>query len=737
MIRDEVANVGDVTSFVGRRSETTEITRLFDRARSVTLTGPGGVGKTRLALRIAATLDQRFPDGVVIIELAELRDAALLEDVLIEALGLHRRSTESAMNVLVEHLRARKILLVFDNCEHLAAGCAALFAVLLNRCTTLTLLATSRQALSVRGEHVYPVPPLQPTDAHRLFTDRAAAVVPGFTESGDDVAQVCERLDGLPLAIELAAARIKALTPAQLRDRLTMSMLTDHVADTTPRHRTLRDTIEWSFRLCAPSEQNLWALSTVFHGSFDLEAAEYVCGSAAGGPVLDLIEGLLDKSVLVRGDSNGIVRYRMLETLREYGREKLIGSGEESTALRRHRDWFDRLSAQADAEAVSPRQREWYGRLRDEHANIREAIAWSLTVPGEAGVAVRMAARSEEYWVMRGSLGEARDRLRRACAAARAEDVDGAAIAFALRTEAMFAIWQSDLVAARELLTEARALAGTDEILGAQIGHTEGFLELLLMNVDGAATLISDAVATFDRHARLPEPHLLFLDGVIKSYSSGLATARAAVQRNLDVCTGARAEFSLIGALFGQALVEVQFGDVEVALRAATTGLRMAEGFRFERVAMAAYLVEALAWIAHQQGDLTRAATVFGIAATGWQDLGASPDIAVNFIHQHRRDTTRKALGSKRFDELWLRGKDMSIAEAWKFMLEPRDEPGPLTRRENEIAALVAQGKSNRDIAAELVVSVRTVDTHIQHILDKLAAKSRVQIANWMNETRT
>ncbi|MFD3592367.1 LuxR C-terminal-related transcriptional regulator [Nocardia sp. NPDC058640] len=731
-MRDKVADVGDVTSFVGRSSETAQITRLLDRARLVTLTGPGGVGKTRLALRIAATLDQRFPDGVIPIELAELRDAELLDEVLIESLGLHRRSLESATNLLVEHLRERKILLVFDNCEHLAHGCAELLSTLLSRCATLTVLATSRQALSVRGEHVYPVPPLGPSDAHRLFTDRATAVVPGFAESGDDVAQVCERLDGLPLAIELAAARIKALTPAQLRDRLTMSMLTDRVADTTQRHRTLRDTIEWSFRLCSPSEQKLWALSTVFHGSFDLEAAEYVWG----GPVLDLIEGLLDKSVLVRGDSHGIVRYRMLETLREYGREMLVGSGEEATVLRRHRDWFDQLTLSADTEALGQNQRQWYGRLRDEHANIREAIAWSLTVPGEAGVAVRMASRFEEYWVLRGALGEARDRLRRAGAAARAEHVDGPTIAFALRTEAMFAIWQADLDAARQLLIQARALAGDDEILGAQIGHAQGFLELLSLNVDGAATLISDAVATFDRHARTPEPHLLFLDGVTKSFSSDLDTARAAVQRNLDVCTHACAEFSLIGALFGQALVEVQFGDVEVASRAATTGLRLADGFGFERVAMAAYLIEALAWITHRQGDLPRAATIFGIAAGGWQDLGASPDIAVTFIHQSHRDATRKTLGSKRFDELWQRGKKMSIDHAWKYMLEPRDEPGPLTRRENEIAALVAQGKSNRDIATELVVSVRTIDTHIQHILDKLAAKSRVQIANWMNEAQ-
>uniref|UniRef100_UPI002AD1F18E ATP-binding protein n=1 Tax=Frankia sp. Cas3 TaxID=3073926 RepID=UPI002AD1F18E len=350
--------VPDLTSFVGRRRELSEARRLLSVSRLLTLTGPGGVGKTRLAFRLTGERWRAFPDGVWAVELAELDDPELLAYTVIRALGLLDRSNRSVQATLVDHLASRHLLLVLDNCEHLVNSCAQLADAMLRSCPDLRILATSRQPLGVAGEQVLVVPPLSVPnvdqrlsgeglthyDAVRLFVDRAVAVRSGFalTEgNGAAVAGLCQRLDGVPLAIELAAAWLSVMSPAQVLERLGDQIrLLVHGSRSAPkRQRTLRALIEWSFSLCSTEEQRVWADLSVCVGGFDLHAAEEICasGTVTSGDVANLVRGLVNKSVLVTEEYEGAVRYRMLETVRQYGRDRLQESGRMVAVLERHR----------------------------------------------------------------------------------------------------------------------------------------------------------------------------------------------------------------------------------------------------------------------------------------------------------------------------------------------------------------------------------------------------------------
>ncbi|MGY5124225.1 ATP-binding protein [Streptomyces nigrescens] len=340
----------EVTSFVGRRWEVSEARRLLARTRLLTLTGAGGLGKTRLALRVAAEVRRSFPEGAWVVDLAPLTDGALLAQTVLTALGIDHDLARPMLPVLSDHLADKRLLLVLDNCEHLLDSCAELTRSLLAAAPHLQVLATSRQALGVDGEHLLTVRPLSAPDpnrppaaaltqyeAVRLFIDRAAAVVPGFTvgdDQGAAVAGICHRLDGIPLAIELAAARLRVLSPQQILERLhdRFALLSRGSSAEPARQQTLRAAIDGSFELCTPSERRLWAYLSVFRGGFDLEAAEEVCtdDGLSQGEILDVVTGLVDKSILIREDHRDHVRLRMLETIRHYGRSLLDqGAGSE------------------------------------------------------------------------------------------------------------------------------------------------------------------------------------------------------------------------------------------------------------------------------------------------------------------------------------------------------------------------------------------------------------------------
>jgi non-specific serine/threonine protein kinase len=490
----------ELSSFVGRRQEIAEVRRLLSASRLVTLTGAGGVGKTRLAQRVAAQVRRAFADGTWFVDLAELRgsepsargpqDPQLVADQVTATLGLRGPSTRPPMRILGEYLEPRRLLLVIDNCEHLVDPVAILADTVLRRCPQVKILATSREHLAITGEVLFMVPPLRTPDPGRreaiarlsryesvaLFTARAAAALPGFRladHNRDHVTAICRQLEGLPLAIELAAARLRALTIGQIQDMLTdrFLLLSPGSRAALDRQQTLQACLDWSFALCTKPERTLWARLSVFTGGFELDAVEGICGDneLPADDALDLISSLIDKSILFRDDHGSVARYRMLEAIREYGQRKLRVCGDDTDLGRRHRDWHAQLLACAHAEWISPRQLYWLTRIAREHANVRAAVEFCITQPGEADTALRMAVSLPAlYWATDGLLSESRAWLDCALAHDGSRNTDRL---LALTVGTALAALQADHATASVKVQQARELA---EELGDPTSHAMG-----------------------------------------------------------------------------------------------------------------------------------------------------------------------------------------------------------------------------------------------------------------------
>jgi non-specific serine/threonine protein kinase len=417
-----------LTSFVGREVELAEVTRLLGTTRLLTLTGSGGCGKSRLALRVATDLVNAYVDGVWLVELASLNDPQLIAQAVGGALGAPESPSEPMAAVLRRFLKAKQLLLVLDNCEHLLAGCAALADELLRACPKLTILATSREPLRVGGEITWrvpslPVPPAEielahaqvaASDAVRLFVERASAVQPGFVLTAENdaaIAQICRRLDGIPLAIELAAGRVRLFTPGNIVARLDerFRLLVGGSRVGLPRYQTLRASIAWSHDLLAEPERVLFRRLAVFAGSFSLEAAEAVCGEGLGD-VPDLLSRLVNRSLVQADHSHGDIRYRLLETLREYAREQLVVRGEAESTECRHAETYLALAEAAEPELQRRDQANWLDRLDLEQNNLRAAQNW-LGAHDRDVDALRLAVALGRFWVVRGYYSEGRSRL--------------------------------------------------------------------------------------------------------------------------------------------------------------------------------------------------------------------------------------------------------------------------------------------------------------------------------------
>lgn len=751
----------ELTSFVGRRRELTEARRLLSVSRLVTLTGIGGVGKTRLALRVADDARRAIADGVWLVELGELHDPDLVADTVAAALGLREQPGLPPLALLTEYLSSRGALLVLDNCEHLVDAAAALTEALLRTCPDLRILATSREPLAIGAESVLRVPSLTVPDPDRpphlqglpryeaitLFVERAAAAVPGFELTEDNhvaVAAICHRLDGLPLPIELAAVRLRAMSPEQILDRLTdrYQLLTRGSRGAPTRQQSLRMSIDWSHELCTDVEQTLWHRLSVFAGSFELDAAEAVCGGELSSlEVLDGVASLVDKSILIREDAAGSVRYRMLETLREYGRERLRAAGEFTAQQRRHRDWYETLATTAETEWVGPHQVEWIRRLDREQANLRDAVGFCVTEPGETDAGLRMGAALYPYWLCRGMSSEGRHWLDRALD----RDPDRPTLdrVRALYVDSVLAGTQGDLPRADELVVRGRAVAD-----GLDDPRADLLMKLASASVALFGGRLAEAIAGFEVViARFrAEGDLLRLTtalvgcavaaGVTGDEDQAIAYHEEVLEITEETGESAIREYSLL------ALALNRWSDDPIG----ATDL-LEQGLRLSRVVDdplgCSSCTEVLAWIAAADGRYRRAAVLMGAARARSQAVGSPTVLVPNVLihHEEAEKRTRDALADSVFESAQRQGRSMTCDDVVAYALgeqqsanAPQVEAVTLTRREQQVAELVAQGLTNKAIAAKLVISQRTAQGHVEHVLAKLGFNSRTQIAAWVVE---
>lgn len=755
----------DLTTFVGRRQEVAAVRQLLTAARLVTLTGIGGVGKTRLATSVAADVRRAFPDGMCLVELSSLKDPALLPHTVADALGISEQSTRSAAEVVCGHLRERRMLLVLDNCEHLVDAAAELTGQVLRAAPHVRVLATSRQALRIAGEHVFPVPPLpvpepgepmEPGTATRfpavaLFADRSAAAVPGFelTPANEQaVVRLCRGLEGIPLAIELAAVRLRVLTVDDLERRLDdrFQLLREGNRNDPERHRTLQSLVDWSYELCTPGEQALWARAAVFAGGFDADALGAVCAGEAvpAEDVLDTVAGLLDKSVFIREERGGHARFRMLETLREYGQARLAETGAEPEVHRRHRDYYSELMERAGAQWYGTRQLEWADRLRDEHANLRRAFEHCLSEPAEAGRALRMAGMVW-FWLAMDHITEGRlwlERVLPLCPEPTRERAWGLATASYLDSArgekagaTRFAQNAVDLAAA---LGDPAAVAYAKHVLAAtRYLHSDLSEAIVLFEQSLAQYEKADVEPQYPDLMRTEMASMLVLSGQLDQAAKMLEELLARGEQ-----TGEQWQLSYV--LWVRGLLTVLAGKPEQA------GADFAEALRIKRsfhdTLGLALAVDALAWVRAAEGDGDRSAALFGGTAALWGPLGSPLFGSVHLTELHERflRMAREQLGENEFQAAYDRGRAMPPDAVFALALgeQPpasqtgRKQPSVLTKREREVAGLVADGLTNRDIAARLVLSPRTVDGHVEKALTKLGFTTRTQIANWIAQQR-
>src|SRR3989449_4662824 len=673
-----------LTSFIGRERETAAVQELLHGTRLLTLTGVGGSGKTRLALEVASRLAARYPEGVAWVELAPLANPELVPHHVADALGVRRDGIRAAGDALLEALRDWEALLVLDNCEHLVEACARLVESLLRGCPRLRIMATSREALGIGGERAWPVPALSlpgagtpvtravaaESEAVRLFVERTQAVRPSFElldGNAAAVARICQRLDGLPLAIELAAARARVLDPQQIATRLEdrFGLLSSSSRTTPQRHRTLRSTIEWSHDLLTEPEQVLFRRLAVFAGGFTLDAAEAVAagGAIAAADVLDLLSGLVDKSLVLLETEAIEARYRMLETMRQFARERLEQAGEAAELSRRHAQFF--LARAETAESLLPQHAEGgLERLAEDIGNLRAAADWFEQDPKAVEETLRLAAALHWFWFGLGHYREARRRIETALE--RSGGARTRARGRALSSLAMYFALQGERVAigpvAEESVAILRETAGPSVDLVCALVAL-GQSRLLAADLVGAAHVLAEALGV----ARAVRPHYwityaLYWQGCVAQASGDLAAARAAFDEGVALALqdGYNAPIAHLATMRGRlALAE---GDNAGALGSFAIGLASLK--RTKNHWSTIILVEDLARIAADRGDAVRATRLLGAAANLREEAGAAPLPLEREILDRLAGTVRASLGVTAFEAAFQAGQALSLSSA-------------------------------------------------------------------------
>jgi predicted ATPase/DNA-binding CsgD family transcriptional regulator len=787
----------EVSAFVGRTDELAALAALLRRGRHVTVTGPGGVGKTRLALRAAADAANRYADGTCLVELSDLAQAALLPAAVAQALGLRGRDPRRTHAAVLDHLRGRRLLLVLDTCEHLTAAVARFAAQVLREAEGITIVTTSRQPLHLAGERVLRLGPLPvpdigrdpgPGDAVELFATRVGAAAGGFAipdAALPTVISICRRLDGVPLAVELAAVRARALPLAELAERLDAgySVLAGARRGAVPRQQTLRSSIDWSYELCTPAERAVLERLSVFAGSFDHAAARDVaaCPLVPAEQVGDVLAGLVDKSVVGRADPAAVradpaavrgdeLRYRLANSVREYAAERLAAAGQEADCRRRHARRYLRMARSFRRRLLADDQTASLRELRAEHADLSAALehGFAAVEPERRRAAGRLAVVLLPYWLMSGRL---LDGIRWQDAAIATADPVSAGAASARANRAVLGAMVG-LAAAAADAREAIAMAAR---IGDDRAGGLGYLALQLALGLGLGGADREAVEAGES-ARLrltavgADAALRCLDvqlGQTHQLSGNFTAAVAAGQRALaGLGPGERWLHGYVAVTSALAHYR-QPGRRPECADAAGAALRALQDLG-DPVGEA-YALEVLGWLAADDGQFERCGWLLGAAQARWGRaggrLGGNP-----VLEAHRARSAAAAarvLGSERYAKLQARGADTPIEQIHALVMTgddaPPSVPAPraagddglgggaggfgggaagqadgeeLTGREREIASRVAGGLSNRDIADRLFISRRTVDAHVNHIYAKLRISSRVQLTIWERDRR-
>lgn len=807
-----------LSSFIGREREIEEIRQLLLSYRLITLAGAGGSGKTRLALKVGQEVLDNFPDGVWLVELASIADPALVTQIVASTFNLRESSGPSLTDVLVDHISTRQILLVLDNCEHLIDACAQITQTLLQKCPDLKILATSREVLGITGEEAWSVPPLSlpeqqpwtnPSNAHdavkyyeefesvQLFISRAKSAYSAFrltAENGPWVAEICRRLDGLPLAIELAAARVRGLSIQQIAQRLDerFQLLTVGSRTAPPRQQTLLSTLDWSYTLLSEKEQKVLQRLSVFAGSVTLEAAEAVCAGEGveTAEVLDMLFQLVNKSLVISDQpESGPIRflpgYYLLETIRQYGLDKLTKSGTADQARDRHLNYFVQWAENAESHLSDAEQLLWFEWYEAEHDNLRVALDWCNIDGKRAELGLRLAVSCSRFWRLRGYLSEGRTRISAALSRIQ-ENERTERRARALHWHASLAYLQSDLPSTRLLLEESlriwreldlpnnSGLADTLDLLG-ELATEEGdyataptlFEEALdifrrredprgvgdmLMQLGWAYMRMGayDKVTTYMEEAlglfrEIGQPPLLAFSlaglGELAIRQGQYEKAGQVLEESLAIRKQHGHKWGTaasLGSLGWIALRQHDFKEMKNHL-GESLNIRMEIGDK----GGIAWCLEKLAEAKYEQAQFKEAAKIFGHAEALRAPIRSVIDPADQGDYNRIISGLRSALGMDAFAAVWTEGAAMPLEDVVEIALtETESEAAPsekekfggLTAREREVAVFIAQGKSNREIAAEMTVGVKTVETYVTRILNKLGFDSRVHIATWAVE---
>src|SRR5215472_3310132 len=745
------------TSFIGRRRELAEIRKKLASAYLVSLVGPGGVGKSRLGLRVATDLGRGFKDGSWLVELAEIGDPDLVIYAALEELDLRDQAAAEPSALLLDYLRDKKLLLLVDNCEHLLGAAGQLVGDVIRAEPGVRVIATSREPLGVQGENMIPVPPLdlpsarpdQPlhqlrqNEAVMLFVERADAASGRFELTAANqsaVVDICRQLDGLPLAIELAAVRTRVLTPEQILDRLTdrFGLLTAGGRAALPRHQTLRTTIDWSHDLLPPEERILLRRLCVFAGRFTLDDVEAVCitDCEPAAQALHLVSSLVDKSLVIKEEAKSVACYRLHETMREYAGLKLREAGEQEAIELRRADYYVSACWRRAADARS-RLLVWLEWMDIEIDNIRAVLRRCLT-QGDASRGLDIVRSLGWYWFTRATTDGARWLDQFLALGAR----DPRKGAWALFMRGFLAVLQGDAVTAGPTLDSAMRAAretGQDQLLSHSLSMAS-----IAANMNGdrvtARRRLDEAK---ELTARLDDPPATL--GLIQAqafngfFEGDLATVRSVATEGVRISRETGDIYRLTMMLMNRGTVALFESDLDESRSFHAEALRCAREID-DRVAEF-YLLDALGCHAAGSGQAATAARLLGAAETIRTGAGARIMPFMTPLLDLARETATTTLGAARFEAEFKAGTAMSRDEAIRLALgEPRRMAGTgssdaggavLGKRESEVARLVAEGLTNKEIGARLFISESTVASHIRGILNKLGFNSRAQIASW------